>query len=43
MAAILENYSGLLKQMQLWAEAEKASTEAMGLRVQRTIHPDSFE
>jgi tetratricopeptide (TPR) repeat protein len=43
MAAVLDAYSHLLKEMQLWAEAEQASTQALGLRVQKTIHPDSFE
>lgn len=42
MAVILEQYALLLKDMQRWADAEKASVAALGIRVKETVNGETF-
>jgi tetratricopeptide (TPR) repeat protein len=42
MAAVLNHYSILLREMELWAEAEQASTEALGIVVRQKVHGESY-
>ena len=43
MSVVLNIYSSLLREMQLWAEAEKASTEALGILVRQKVHGESYQ
>jgi tetratricopeptide (TPR) repeat protein len=42
MAIILDQYSSLLREMQLYADAEKASTEALGIRVKGKVNGETY-
>ena len=42
MAAVLDQYSVLLREMNRWADAEKASTEALGIRVREKVNGESY-
>jgi tetratricopeptide (TPR) repeat protein len=42
MSVVLNHYSALLRELELWAEAEKASTEALGIIVRQKVHPESY-
>ena len=41
MASALDNYSSLLRQLEQYADAEKASTEALGIRVRQAIREEN--
>jgi tetratricopeptide (TPR) repeat protein len=42
MAAVLDQYSVLLREMNRWADAEKASTEALGIRVREKVNGETY-
>jgi tetratricopeptide (TPR) repeat protein len=42
MSAVLNHYSALLRELELWADAEKASTEALGIIVRQKVHGESY-
>ncbi len=42
MAAVLDQYSLLLREMNRWADAEKASTEALGIRVKEKVNAETY-
>jgi len=42
MVIVLNHYSSLLRELELWAEAEKASTEALGIVVRQKERGDSY-
>jgi tetratricopeptide (TPR) repeat protein len=42
MAPVLFQYSSLLREMKLWADAERVSTEALGIRVKEKVHGESY-
>ncbi len=42
MAVVLDQYSLLLREMQHWADAEKVSTEAMGIRVKEKVNGETY-
>jgi tetratricopeptide (TPR) repeat protein len=42
MASILEGYSALLREMEQWSDAEKISTEALGIRVREKIKGETY-
>lgn len=43
MAIMLEQYSIVLREMQRWADAEKASTEALGIRVREKVNGETYQ
>jgi hypothetical protein len=42
MAAVLDRYAVLLREMNRWADAEKASTEALGIRVREKVNGETY-
>ncbi len=42
MAAVLYQYSLLLRELKRWADAEQASTEALGIRVKEKVNGETY-